>query len=171
MYCSGCGQALAQGQTFCPNCGRPVAPITPVAPPPVPGYAIQLESYAGKIKALGILWFVYAGLTLLTGIAGLAFMKAFLFGGFGPWMHGMHGGMPPTWLPALLPFFWVLVAVRAALAVAAGWGLMEHAQWGRVVAIIAAVLSLLKFPFGTALGIFTLIVLLGYRNARLYEQL
>jgi hypothetical protein len=48
---------------------------------------------------------------------------------------------------------------------------MEHSQWGRIVAIVAAFLSLLKFPFGTALGIWTLVVLLGYRNSSLYEQL
>ena len=39
------------------------------------------------------------------------------------------------------------------------------------MAIVAAVLSLLKFPFGTALGIWTLVVLLGYQNTTLYEQL
>jgi hypothetical protein len=61
--------------------------------------------------------------------------------------------------------------LRAALAIAAGWGLMEHTQWGRMVAIIAAIFSLLKFPFGTALGIWTLVVLLGYRNSSLYDQL
>lgn len=173
MYCSGCGQALAQGQAFCPNCGRPAAPLAPVAAPPVPLFELQLESYAGKIKALGILWFVYAGLSLLAGLAGLAFMRAIFFGGFGPWMHPwMHGTPPPTWLfPAIMPFIWILVVVRTGLAVAAGWGLLEHAQWGRIVAIIAAVLSLIKFPFGTALGIFTLVVLLGYQNTRLYEQL
>lgn len=174
MYCSGCGQALAQGQGFCPNCGKPLAPMAPIAPPAVPGFEIQLDSYAGKIKALGILWFIYAGLTLLTGIAGLAFMKAFLFGGgFGPWMHPWtHGPMPQNWLfPAIIPFLWVVLAFRAILAVIAGWGLMERTQWGRIVAIIAAILSLIKFPFGTALGIFTLVVLLGYTNSRLYEQL
>lgn len=174
MYCSGCGQAMAQGQTFCPNCGRPVAPIAPVAPPLVPGFEVQLDSYMSKIKALGILWLVYAGLSLLGGIAGLAFMKAFLFGGgFGPWMHPwMHGPVPPTWIfPAILPFLWVFLLLRAGLAIAAGWGLLQHAQWGRVVAIIAAIFSLIKFPFGTALGIFTLVVLLGYQNSRLYEQI
>lgn len=173
MYCSGCGQALAQGQAFCPNCGRPAAPMTPIAPPPVPGFEIQLDSYAGKIKALGILWFVYAGLSLLAGVVGLAFMRAMFFHGFGTWMHPwMHGGPSPTWIfPAILPFLWVFVVLRVALAVAAGWGLLEHAQWGRIVAIIAAIFSLIKFPFGTALGIFTLIVLLGYTNTRLYEHL
>jgi hypothetical protein len=73
--------------------------------------------------------------------------------------------------PALLQFVWIFLVLRAALAIAAGWGLMEHTQWGRMVAIIAAIFSLLKFPFGTALGIWTLVVLLGYRNSSLYDQL
>jgi hypothetical protein len=30
---------------------------------------------------------------------------------------------------------------------------------------------LLKFPVGTALGIWTLVILMGYRNATLYDQL
>ena len=42
---------------------------------------------------------------------------------------------------------------------------------GPFVAIVAAILSLIKFPFGTAIGIWTLIMLLGYRNSSLYEQL
>jgi hypothetical protein len=57
------------------------------------------------------------------------------------------------------------------LCVVAGWGLLERAEWGRIVAIIAAILSLIKFPFGTALGIATLVILLGYRNTVLYERL
>lgn len=61
--------------------------------------------------------------------------------------------------------------VRTALASVAAWGLLEHERWGRIVAIIAAILSLIKFPLGTAMGIWTLVVLLGYRNATLYEQL
>lgn len=170
MFCSGCGQALEQGQTFCPKCGRPLAP--PV--PPVPGFQFQLESYAGKIRLLGIFWFVYAGLSLLLGIAGLTFAKAFMSGGFGPWMNGPwgHGNMPPFWFgPAFFHLIWIFLVLRAGLALAAGWGLMEHAQLGRMVAIVAAIFSLLKFPFGTALGIWTLVMLLGYRNTTLYDQL
>jgi hypothetical protein len=144
-----------------------------VAPPapPVPGYQFQLEGYAGKVRVLAILWFVYAGLSLLLGFAGLTIMKTFFMGGFGPWMH-MHGAVPPVWvLPALVRFVWIVLSLRAVLAVIAGWGLLEHTQWGRIVAIIAAFLSLIKFPLGTALGVWTLIMLLGYRNSMLYQQL
>ena len=170
MFCSGCGQAVAPGQGVCSQCGRPVA--APV--PAVPGFQYQLENYAGKIKMLGIFWFVYAALVMTTGLAGLAFASAFLSGHFGPWVNGPwgHGPMPPWFFgPAFLRFAWVVIVIRAGLALVAGWGLMERSDWGRIVAIVAAFLSVLKFPFGTAMGIWTLVMLLGYRNTTLYGQL
>jgi hypothetical protein len=142
--------------------------------PPIPGFAFQLESYSGKVKALGVVWLVYAAIALVTGIAALAFANAFFSGHFGPWMNGPwgHGTMPPMWFgPAILRFAWVFLVLRVGLAALAGFGLLERTQWGRIVAIVVACLSLIKFPFGTAMGIWTLIVLLGYRNSSLYEQL
>jgi len=170
MYCSACGQAIAPGQGFCQQCVRPAVP--PV--PPVPGLQFQIESYASKVKALSVVWFIYSGLALVTGFMGLAFARAFLSGHFGPWVDSpwAQGTPPPSWLfPVILHFAWVAIIFRVAVAFVAAWGLMERTQWGRIVAIIAAFLSLLKFPFGTALGIWTLVVLLGYRNSSLYEQL
>jgi len=161
--------ALAAGQPFCPQCGRPVGPVIP----PVPGLQFQLESFAGKVKALGVVWLVYAALSLMLGIAGLTFAQAFFSHHFGPWGHGpwSYGPGPEFFGPALFHFVWVILLLRSGLALAAGLGLLERAPWGRIVAIVAAFLSLLKFPFGTAIGIWTLVVLMGYRNTSLYEQL
>jgi len=168
MYCSGCGQALTQGQLVCPQCGRQVAPTVP----PVPGLQFEVENYASKIRVLSIFWFIYAGLGFMLGIAGLTFAKAFFSGAFGPWMHGpMNSPMPFFFGPAFLHLIWLMLTLRSLLAFAAGYGLMQHQQWGRLVAIVAAVFSILKFPFGTAMAIWTLVVLLGYRNQALYEQL
>lgn len=166
MYCSGCGMALAPGQVACPQCGRPAAP--PV--PPVPGMEFQLQNYASKVKALSVVWFIYSAFALITGFVGLSFARAFLFGHFGPW--GGPNSMPPMWFaPELMRLAWVFITLRAALALAAAWGLYERSQWGRIMAIVAAFLNLIKFPFGTALGIWTLVVLMGYRNSTLYDQL
>ncbi|MGD0942166.1 MAG: hypothetical protein ABR905_20935 [Terracidiphilus sp.] len=171
MFCSGCGQALAAGQAVCSQCGRPAVPVIP----PVPGLEFQVQNYAGKVKALSVVWFIYAAFSLITGFVGLAFANAFLNGRFGPWMHGPWGGgnpMPPMWFaPALLHLAWVFIALRGGLALVAGWGLAERAPWGRIVAIVAAFLNILKFPFGTALGIWTLVMLMGYKNSTLYDQL
>jgi hypothetical protein len=165
MFCSGCGHALEVGQPVCPQCGRPVTP----AAPPVPGYEFQLASYSNKVRTLGIFWIVYAGFSLIAGFVGLSFAKAFMAGGFEPWTHG---SMPPTWIfPAAIHFAWIFLVGRVVLCAVAGWGLMEHTEWGRIVAIVAAILCLIKIPFGTALGIATLVILLGYRNTTLYQQL
>jgi hypothetical protein len=156
---------LEQGQIVCPQCNRPVAP----AVPPVPGFEFALAGYASKVRVLGILWLVYAGITLVFGIVGLAFAHAFLSGGFGPFAHS-H--VPQTWFfPGLLSIAWVFMLGRTVLAVVAGWGLLERSQWGRIVAIIAAILCLIRIPLGTALGIATLIILIGARNWMLYDEL
>ena len=142
--------------------------------PPVPGFAFQLESYAGKVRALGVVWLIYAVVALLTGLAALYFAHTVLSGHSAPWMYGPwgHGPVPPMWFgPTILRFAGFFLLVRVSLAVLAGIGLLERAQWGRIVAIIAAILSLIRFPLGTAMGIWTLVVLLGYRNSTLYEQL
>lgn len=169
MFCSGCGHALLPGQPVCPQCGRPAALVVP----PVPDLQFQVESYAGKIKALSIVWFIYAGFSVLAGFAGLAFAHAFFSNHFGGWSHGpWPNGPGPEWFgPALFHLVWVSILVRTALALVAAWGLLERARWGRIFAIIVAILSLLKFPFGTALGIWTLVVLLGFRNSMLYQQI
>jgi hypothetical protein len=139
----------------------------------MPGLQFQVENYAGKVRSLSIVWFIYAAFAFFTGIAGLTFAHAFFSHNFGNWGNGPWSGGPgPEWFaPMFMGFAWSVLLVRAALAVIAAWGLYERTQWGRVVAIVAAFLSLLKFPFGTAIGIWTLVVLLGYRNATLYEQL
>ena len=169
MFCSGCGHALADGQPVCPQCGRAAAPLAP----PIPGFEYQLSGYSSKVRILGILWLAYAGLSLIFGFAGLSFAKEFFAGGFGPWMHGpwAHGNMPPFFGPAWIHLAWLSICVRAAFCAVAAWGLFEHTQWGRILAIIAAILALIHVPFGTALGIATLVILLGYRNSALYEQL
>jgi len=175
MFCSGCGQSLEAEQNFCPRCGKPATPaaqVSPAAPPvpgPIPGFDLLVRNYAGKVRVLAVLWFVYAALSVLAGFAGLAFLRAFLSGSFGSWMGS---SAPPSWVfPTIIHFAWIAIAIRTILAVVAGWGLIERTQWGRIIAIVAAILALIRFPLGTALGIATLVILLGSRNSAPYEQL
>lgn len=164
MYCSHCGQPLQAGQQLCTQCGLDAGPKISA----IPGLAFEAQAHAGKVRALAICWFVYAGLAVLTGIIGMSFTRLFLMGPFGPWFHPGHP--MPLPLPAVLHLIWISIVFRAVLALIAGWGLWEHTGWGRIVAIVSAILGLIKFPLGTLLGIWTLVVLLGYRNSRLYER-
>ena len=74
--------------------------------------------------------------------------------GYGPFHPG-------GWL---LEFITVMVLARAILSLAVGMALLTRQPWGRIFAIIIAVLTLIKPILGTVLAIYTLWILLG-RNA------
>jgi len=59
-------------------------------------------------------------------------------------------------------FFALLLAAEAI----AGIALLKGSPTGRVFTIIFSVLGLLNFPFGTAIGVYSLWALLGKRPAR-----
>ncbi|KAA6460159.1 zinc ribbon domain-containing protein [Acidobacteria bacterium AB60] len=164
MYCSACGHALVPNQPVCPQCGRPVA-VAPVVT--APGFGFELSSYAGKLRALAVVWYIYGGLTLALGLIGMAFVDSFLHGRFHYWTHGP---LPPMWIGPIIHFAWLFTLVRAGLALAAGYGLMHREPWGRVVAIVSAFFNILKIPIGTGLAIWTLVTLMGYRNTTLYDH-
>ena len=170
MFCSGCGQTLASGEMICARCGRPVA----MAPAGIPAINYSIDQYASRVRTLGIVWLVYSGLSLFVGLLGLAFAHAVINGSAMPWMgpgwmHGVWGARMHT--PFSLHFAMTMIFLRAVLAFFAGWGLLERSEWGRVVALVAAFVCLLRIPLGTGLGIWTMVTLLGTRNAVLYDQL
>jgi hypothetical protein len=51
----------------------------------------------------------------------------------------------------------------------AGIGLLKMQPWARIVAIIVGALHILSFPFGTALGVYTLWVLLNAETEALFR--
>jgi hypothetical protein len=181
MFCGGCGQALLVGQGICPRCGRVNAVGTPRMAfiPGVP----SLSYLERRVNSLAVAWYVYAGIVAVFGIFALSFAQSMLNGHMGQWMnepwanghshwHGLGGLFSG---PALPLFFvkagWVFLALRAGLAFAAGYGLMHKTSWGRWVAIVAGVLALFHFPFGTGLGVWTLMVLASASNAAGYEAM
>ena len=169
MFCHNCGASIIQGQKFCSKCGaelaataNPPAQAAPTSPAAAPSPPVErrIEKHA---KILAILWLAASGLRLLPGL-GLLF--------FG-------GGMAMHFIPFpvrafLLPFVGVVGAFLLAGAVAglvAGWGLLNYRPWARVLALILGAISLIHFPFGTALGIYTLWVLLPTESGREYQRL
>jgi hypothetical protein len=75
---------------------------------------------------------------------------------------GAVSGDPNAW--AILSLVGISVAALMTLlavpGIAAGYGLLKRRSWGRILAIIIAVLGLVNFPIGTAIGIYALWVLL-----------
>jgi len=170
MVCSACGTPVVAGVNFCARCGAAVvgdpqqaangAPPPPIAAhygvPYVPPARVQRH-----LQTLGILWCVFAAYRVIAGVVGMVMVKAFTLGAFGGWGfpfgRGFRGG--PGWMAGLLPVIAAVTVVFAGLAAFAGWSLLNRKPWGRVLAIVVGVLALVKFPLGTALGIYTLWVL------------
>ncbi|HET7100430.1 MAG TPA: hypothetical protein VFJ52_04705, partial [Terriglobia bacterium] len=68
-------------------------------------------------------------------------------------------------------FIGALLFATAVLGFLAGWGLWNYRSWARMLAIILGVIALIHFPLGTALGIYTLWVLLPMESEREYRRL
>jgi hypothetical protein len=63
------------------------------------------------------------------------------------------------------------VILKALLSIATGLGLLQRESWARPLAIVMSFFELLHIPFGTALGIYTLVVLLPGEASIEYDQL
>jgi hypothetical protein len=115
---------------------------------------------------LGILWIVYSMLRLIPGLVlmGIGTMRfPFLLAPVPGFLHGLLG----PFLSAL----GVGISTLAIAGVIAGWGLMAHSSWARMLAIVLGCISLIHLPLGTALGIYTLWVLLPQDACREYQRL
>jgi hypothetical protein len=64
-----------------------------------------------------------------------------------------------------------LLLVGAVVGIVTGWGLLERQPWARTLALVVGCFSLLDMPFGTALGIYTLWVLLPARSEEEYRRM
>ena len=53
--------------------------------------------------------------------------------------------------------------------VLAGYGLLKYKSWARILAIILAILNLILFPIGTAIGIYTLWAMFNDETKALFE--
>lgn len=172
MTCAACGSVLAQDVRFCPHCGAPVA-----SPPPgynyQPGPPPPYTRVARNLQPLGILWLVYAGLRTMTGLLGVVFLHG-LFGVRHYNYSGLGSGWGPfgsSWLAALWPMALGTLLISVGVSVLVGCALLTRQSWARVLAIIFGIIALIHFPLGTALGIYTLWVLVPRASGEEYDAL
>jgi len=155
MFCNRCGMQLETGFVACPKCGRRIGD-------PVSGVALsRLERH---LHTLGILWMAIGGLFLIPA-AGLMV--------FGRGIHFMLHDREPMagFFPLLLYVAGGSLALLGAGGVCVGLGLMQRQPWARVAGLILGVLALFHPPLGTALGVYTLWVLLADEHGEEYRYL
>ncbi|HUO31435.1 MAG TPA: zinc ribbon domain-containing protein [Bryobacteraceae bacterium] len=154
-YCDACGAKIEEGQNFCRACGREIAVAAgPVAARP---------RVATHLRVLAVLWIVRGVLHLIPGL----FLRSFSHWAF---FDQVSADVPPFIHSLLDGIGWVFLLGAAACFIAA-WGLLDKAPWARVFTIVVGAISLIEFPIGTALGIYTLWVLLPESSDAEYSRL
>ena len=158
MFCNACGNPLSADQRFCIKCGRAVGLVST----PAPQNRVRQNLYT-----LGILWIIYSIFRLMMLISA-----TFFFGRvahlpfFADMPLGMHGV-----LGSLLGLFVALTVIKSAAGIILGIGLLHRAPWGRPLALVLGVFALIHPLLGTAIGIYTLWVLLPQNSGQEYETL
>ena len=156
MFCDQCGAQLQTGQQTCARCGKPVI-----------GLVYRRNRVQEHVRLLGILWLAYSAFTLLGGVA-VEIVSHTIFG------NEFHAPGPPpeikVWLGPLLTFVGGLILIKAAVGFIAGWGLLQREEWARVVTLVVGFISLFNVPIGTAIGIYTLWVLLPAGADAQYQE-
>lgn len=161
MFCDGCGAAVQPGHAFCSKCGKQiVGPVSLMQPRPG-----RVQEH---VRLLGLLWLAFSALNTIGSVILYVVANTLLVHLRRP---GLESG-PPAFLTPLLSTVAILLLAKAACGFIAGWGLLQREHWARVVVLVLAFISLFtNIPFGTALGIYTMWVLLPAESEHEYEAL
>jgi hypothetical protein len=119
----------------------------------------------GQRQTVGVCWIVYGIFRLIMGICLL------VYSGTATVMFGALLGRVPDAFSLMADFhlFYaalvVLSFVCGLLGLFGGLALLANQGLARKVVLVAALLSVSDLPFGTTLGIYTLIALLPFRGS------
>jgi hypothetical protein len=182
MFCAHCGVQVMPDQIFCSKCGQRLAhapasgrtaePVMQAqssmgasAPRPSAGVA-ESSRMARNLSSLGAVWIIYSALRLIPGL-GLFALGHMRF----PWMMSPFPFSRHFFAGPFLGVLGLFVSCFAIAGIIAGWGLMAHQPWARVLALILGFITVIHFPIGTALAIYTFWVLMSGNAEAEYQRL
>jgi len=114
------------------------------------------------VKLIAIFWIVYGGLGLLWAFI----LFATLIGvSFIP--HISEEGIYILRVAGV--FISGIIAIFSLPEVIAGIGLLKRKEWARILALVVSFLNLIAIPLGTALGIYTLVILFNEETVELFK--
>jgi hypothetical protein len=125
---------------------------------------IFLEAFVEQhVKILAWLNIVLGGLGVVIALFILVFFGGLAIAGTDndPAAQGVLG--------AIGGFVFIIIAALSVPCVIAGIGLLKFRSWAQILTIIMSVLGIANFPFGTALGIYGLWVMLNKETKPLFR--
>jgi uncharacterized membrane protein (DUF2068 family) len=183
MFCDKCGTPFLAGAQYCASCGKPilggvaVAEGATTANTRMGAYALPSANAVADTRVrrhlnlLAALWLAN-GILRLVEVGWLLIFGRFFFDGRWNWFS------PVTWGFDFGSLVWdgmliggILLGLFGGIHLVLAWGLFERQPWARVLGIVVACLALIRIPFGTALGVYTLWVLVPEKSAREWDAL
>ena len=158
MFCDGCGTQLQSNQQHCSGCGKAITGA-------IVGYPLR-SRLQEHVRLLSILWFAFSAFEVIMGMVLLILANTV----FARMIDMPDAPRPAAFLHVLFTFLGVFVLGKAVAGILAGWGLLNREPWGRVLALVLGFLALIHPPLGTALGIYTLWVLLPAKSEAEYAR-
>ena len=156
MFCDRCGSTVQSDQRFCSRCGREFVGATLIAYP-------RRSRVQEHIRLLAILWMAISAFNAVGSSVLFIVANTFFF-------HVNRDAGPPMWLHPFLSLVAILILAKAVAGFIVAWGLLRRERWARIATIVLGFLALFNVPFGTALGIYTLWVLLPAQSDAEYER-
>src|SRR5437763_5731528 len=114
------------------------------------------------VPLLGWCFIVYHAIIAVVGICIGA-----IVGGAGAISGERHAVLISGAVGIGIASFLIVISLPGIIA---GVGLLKYRPWARIMAIIIGALHLFSFPFGTALGVFALVVLLNDEAPGVFAQ-
>lgn len=114
--------------------------------------ALNQRDMQQHVTILGWLHIVANAILFFVGLSGFLFFAGIGLATADPTAMGILGIVG-----AVSVLFFGVMALPGMLA---GYGLLRRQRWGQILGIVVGFLSLVNFPLGTVIGIYTLFVLL-----------
>lgn len=124
------------------------------------------ESMERNAQVMGILWIVYGVLSVLGGIICLVGLLIISHVPEIRWDCGQVGQDILRVIAISLGSFLIALGI---VKIVAGLGLQAHKEWARILTMVLAFLSLINVPFGTALGIYSIVYLMKPEMVELFK--
>jgi hypothetical protein len=163
MFCTQCGNTVEEHAKFCSKCGSAVVAVQPAV--------AALKTAHDMNMHTNILAWLFIGTGVLLGLVALTVIFT------GQLILRLPIPFPPD-VPAGMPHFigWITAMVglgitcAGACVAAAGIGLLQYENWGRILTIIVSALLLFQFPVGTAIAVYAFWVLFSDEGRAHYKM-
>jgi len=113
------------------------------------------------VKIIGILWVIFGAFCLC-----LALFAFLLFFGIAQ-IPGID--VEPGVLRLIGIIVGSFLGIIALPQIIGGLGLIQHKEWARIFMLVISFISLPHVPFGTALGVYSMIILFNPETVRLFH--